>query len=86
MCNLITGKKSTLGDALKKLEKHIEIHKALKEGFKKIYGYTSNEDGIRHSMLEIPEIDFEDAKYFLVSCSAFVNYLKSKSSKANIFE
>ena len=49
-----------------------------------IYGYTSDEDGIRHSMLELPKINFEDAKYMLVSCSAFINYLKSKASKAGI--
>jgi len=85
MCNLITGSKTSLGNALKKLEKHIKIHTALKNGFIKIYGYTSDEDGIRHGMLDIPNIDFEDAQYFLVSCSAFINYLKSKTLKANIF-
>ncbi len=83
MCNLITGEKATLTDALKKLEKHINIHPALKNGFKKIYGYTSDEDGIRHSMLEEPKIEFEDAKYMLISCSAFINYLKSKVNKIN---
>jgi hypothetical protein len=70
--------KSTLGDALKSLEKSKTIHPALKEGFSKLYGYTSDADGIRHAMLEEPNIGIEDAKYFLLACTSFINYLKSK--------
>ena len=68
--------KATLGDALKAIEKNGQLHTALKEGFLKLYGYTSNEQGIRHAMLEEPNLTQADARYFLVSCSAFVNYLK----------
>lgn len=75
----ITGSKSaTLGSALKELEKSHELHPALKDGFLKLYGYTSDGDGIRHAMLEESKLTQADAIYFLVSCSAFVNYLKSK--------
>ena len=54
------------------------MHKALKEAFCKLYGYASDEGGIRHAegMFE-SNVSFEDAKYFLVSCCAFVNYLIS---------
>ncbi len=68
--------KATLGDALKAIEKNGQLHTALKEGFLKLYGYTSNEQGIRHAMLDEPNLTQADARYFLVSCSAFVNYLK----------
>jgi len=79
IAQIITGNpKATLGDALKTLEKSIKLHGALKEGFSKIYGYTSDEDGIRHAMLEEPNLGIEDAKYFLLTCTSFVNYLKSK--------
>jgi len=75
----ITGSKSaTFGDALKELAKKHPLHGALKDGFIKLYGYTSNSDGIRHAMLDEPQLTQADAIYFLVSCSAFVNYLKSK--------
>ena len=85
ICRVITGNpKATLGDALKIIGEHIEIHGALKEGFIKIYGYTSDEEGIRHAMLEESKVDFEDAKYMLVSCSAFINYLIMKAEKAGI--
>ena len=75
----ITGSKSaTLGTALKELGKTHSLHKALEGGFLKLYGYTSDSDGIRHAMLEESQLAQADAIYFLVSCSAFVNYLKSK--------
>lgn len=67
--------KGTLGSLLGKID---GLHVAQKEAFKKLYGYTSDEGGIRHSLLEEDKIDFEDAKYMLVVCSAFVNYLTGK--------
>ena len=76
--------KADLYKALKTIEDKIEIHKALKNGFISIYGYTSDEGGIRHAMLDEPNIDFEDAKYMLVSCTTFINYLIGKASKAEI--
>lgn len=84
VCNLITGGKDTLGDALKKVETKVAIHPALKKAFGNIYGYTSDASGIRHALLDEPNLDFEDAKYMLVSCSAFINYLVSKAAKAGI--
>ena len=60
------------------LEKGGELHSALKDGFSKLYGYTNDEHGIRHAMLDAPELTQGDAKYFLLSCTSFVNYLKSK--------
>ena len=85
LCNLITGsKKSTLGQALKLLKQKIEIHQALEKSFSILYGYTSDADGIRHALLEDTNLDFEDAKFMLVSYSAFVNYLIEKAAKAGI--
>lgn len=70
--------KASLGDALKVLEKKSELHAALKNGFSSLYGYTSDEHGIRHAMLEEPTLTVADAKFFLLSCTTFVNYLKTK--------
>jgi hypothetical protein len=76
VCQVITGdSKATLGDALRRLG----LHKALEKGFSAIYGYTSDADGIRHALLEESVLDADDARFFLVSCSAFVNYLISAS-------
>lgn len=70
--------KATLADALKAIEKNGTLHPALKDGFIKLYGYTSDEGGIRHAMLDEPNITPSDARYFLLSCTSFVNYLKAK--------
>lgn len=86
MCTLIAGtKKAELTQALTAMRKKgIDLHPALEQAFTKLYGYTSNEGGIRHALLEEPNLHFEDAKFMLVACSAFINYLKLKSSKAGI--
>jgi hypothetical protein len=85
ICKIIVKhKKATLGQALKKIELLIPIHKALKNAFSQLYGYTSEEGGIRHALLAEPNVEFEDAKFMLVSCSAFINYLKEKVSKTDL--
>ena len=85
ICRLITkDKKATLGQALKVVETKIGLHGALKKAFSNLYGYTSSAEGIRHALLDESKLSFEDAKFMLVSCSAFINYLTSKASKAGI--
>lgn len=74
----IGAEKGTLGQLIKKLEDEIGLHPALRASFSSLYGYTSDEDGIRHAILQSNSIAFEDAKFFLVVCSAFVNYVESK--------
>jgi hypothetical protein len=75
-----------LSGALDELSKNVDIHGALKAGFIKLYGYTSDEDGIRHAILEQPNVGFDEAKYMVVSCSAFVNYLIAKAQKAHLLK
>ncbi len=87
MCRLIAKKDSaTLAEALRELEikATIQLHPSLKAAFDKLYGYTSDAEGIRHALLDEPTLDSEDAKFMLVSCSAFINYLKTKASKAGL--
>lgn len=84
ICQIIAqNSKATLGEALKKLEEHgVKIHEAMKKSFSSLYGYTSDEGGIRHceGMFE-SNVTFEEAKFMLVSCSAFVNYLIAEYGK-----
>lgn len=80
LCEILTGikgKEATLGRMLKKLENSgVEIHAGLKSAFNTLYGYTSDANGIRHAGdIGGPASTFEEAKYMLVSCSAFINYL-----------
>lgn len=79
ICEIVTsfhGQEATLGNMLKNLEsKGIHIHPALKSAFSSLYGYTSNASGIRHAKkMGGEDSTFAEAKYMLVSCSAFVNY------------
>jgi len=79
----ITGKEASLGKMLKKLEDNgVVIHAGLKSAFNMLYGYTSDANGIRHAGdIGGPSSTFEEAKFMLVSCSAFVNYLIAVSAK-----
>lgn len=85
MCCIITGldgKNATLGTTLKKLrEKGVHIHSAMEKAFSSLYGYTSDEDGIRHGGIDFTNAPSEDARYMLISCSAFINYLLEKWRK-----
>lgn len=85
LCNSIKGgKNATLGEALKEIDKSVALHPAIKKGFDSLYGWTSDADGIRHALMDLTNLDFEDAKFMLVACSAFINYLTEKSVKAGI--
>lgn len=87
MCCIITGlsgSQATLGAAIKKLKDNgIHIHGAMESAFSSLYGYTSDETGIRHGGIDFKDAPAEDAKYMLISCSAFVNYLIEKWTKVN---
>ena len=62
-------------------ENGVEIHKGLKSAFNILYGYTSDAKGIRHAGdIGGPSATFEEAKFMLVACCAFVNYLISNIS------
>ena len=87
LCRIITGEtgsQATLGKMLKHLEeKGVKIPQAMRSAYSSLYGYTSDEGGIRHGSMEFKDVPDEDAKYMLVSCSAFVNYLIEKWNKVN---
>jgi hypothetical protein len=87
VCAIISGDtKATLGQALKKITDSVGLHPALEKGMSSIYGYTSDAGGIRHAMIEESNCDLADAKYMLVSCSAFINYLIMKVEKAGLLK
>lgn len=85
MCCIITGMtggQATLGNSIKKIKDNgVHIHSAMEKAFLALYGYTSDENGIRHGGIDFANAPAEDAKYMLISCSAFVNYLIEKWSK-----
>lgn len=80
-CQYIVGNpKATLGDALKKINSSSVIHPALEKGFLAIYGFTSDSGGIRHALIDGGQTpSYADAKFMLVTCSGFVNFLLTKT-------
>ena len=80
--NAVNGSPGTLGAALKRLG--VDAHPALAEAFSKLYGYTSDADGIRHALLSESKLEYEDAKFMLVACSAFVTYVLAKGARSGI--
>lgn len=82
ICREITGK-TTLGDALKELDKKgLQLSNMLKTAFEKLYVYTNDKaTGIRHALMDEKDAPgFDEAKFMLVACSAFVNYINAKNN------
>ncbi len=79
----ISGK-SNLSEGLRFLKTKFKLHSCLQLGFEKLYNYSSDENGIRHAIHGDRDIGFDEAKYMLVSCSAFINYLIPKANEHNL--
>jgi hypothetical protein len=60
----------------------------MKAGFTALYGYTSNEQGIRHAHLNEPTAspDEADALFMIGACAAFVSYLINKARAAGLLD
>ena len=86
ICQLIVGdNKATLGKALARLESKIgPYHHSFRNALNQLYDWTSDAEGIRHGMLGESGLGLEDAKFMLIACSAFINYLVAKADKAGI--
>ena len=75
----------TLGPALDSLEtSKVLKHQALKDAFKKLYGYTSNDQGIRHALLnqDVPNVGLDEALFMYGACASFAAYLANKHRQA----
>lgn len=76
---------NTFGEALNALQKsEKKIHPRLKETLDKLYAYTNQPDtGARHSLMDT-ESEYipasEEALFMVITCSAAVNYLKTKGA------
>lgn len=83
LCKNVSGQeKATLGAALKALETKGLMHPALKSAFSSLYGYTNDSGGIRHALMEESNLTSADARFMLISCSAFINYVIASTSNS----
>jgi hypothetical protein len=69
-----------LKPALESLERRGGLHPALKAAFNKLYGYTSDEQGVRHALLDRPDhnVRMDEALFMLSACASFASYLWRK--------
>ena len=85
VAKVISGKSdATLSPAIDELQgRGLLTHGSLAEGFKKLYGYTSDEKGIRHALLEKGDanVDEEEALFMFGACASFCSYLCRKRRK-----
>ena len=80
-CMIDPKANETLGPALDSLEREgLLKHGALKGAFKKLYGYASDEKGIRHALLDQDSSDagLDEAMFMFGACAAFAAYLVNK--------
>jgi hypothetical protein len=85
VCRLIGGsEKDTLSGALKKLSAKTPLHPAFEQALLKLYGFTSDEGGIRHSLMEEPSLRYSDAKFMLVLCTGFTNFLLARCAESGV--
>lgn len=79
--SFVVGRKTHGIKPLQEVSDKYRIHPALRDGFEKIYSWTSDDSGIRHRLMDSSSVTQEDARYMLVACSAFANYLIALNTK-----
>ena len=75
----------TLGPALQSLEQaDVLNHPALKKAFLNLYGYTSDEQGLRHALLDqgAANVGLDEAVFMFGACASFAAYLTQKHRQA----
>ena len=79
-CEIVSGQRGTLGDCLRGLGLTSPMHPAFRDALSKLYGWTSDAQGIRHALMDESTLDLADARFMLVLCSGFVSYLLSQKA------
>jgi hypothetical protein len=76
----VSGNDHAVLDALKVVERRTPLNPALSKGLNAIYGWTSQDDGIRHAMSDqAQKVDEPEARFMLSACLAFAAWLKRSS-------
>jgi hypothetical protein len=62
--------------------RRLVLHGGLKKAFCVLYGYASDEEGVRHALVleKEAQVDEADALFMLGACASFVSYLIARSS------
>ena len=76
-------KSHTLTQALKSINQDDSLHPGLIEACKRLYGYTSDEQGVRHALLDrkVSRVGRDEAVFMLGACASFASYLWRKHAE-----
>lgn len=77
---VIEDESATLSDALKKLkDRQWSMHPAFAKAISALYGWTSDEAGVRHAATaKVENVDKAEAVFMLGACASFCTYLLEK--------
>jgi hypothetical protein len=84
LCQALDNSHKTLGDCIKALAQRTGVNGILADSLSKMYASAS--ELVRHGKKEEVEVDLDDAKFFLISCSAWMNYIYMRAEKSGIVE
>jgi hypothetical protein len=87
LVRIISPSKS-FGQALAALEVDTKMHPAFKEALNKLYGYTSDEKGIRHPLIEssTSNVGMAEAVFMFGACASFITYLIAHARAAGLIK
>jgi hypothetical protein len=60
----------------------VDVHESFKQMVVKLYGWTSDDSGVRHGISGEVMVSHPEARFSLVMCSALVNFLAQKTVAA----
>jgi len=80
--HLTNNPSATLNAGLAAFEvRYGPLHPSLRQGLVKLYGYVTDDRGVQPALVDEPVVvSGDDARFMLVSCSAFTNYLVTLSA------
>lgn len=78
-----SSRKDGVSKPLRSVLDEYDLHPVMIAGFEKLYAFTSDAEGVRHSLMDKQKISQADARYMLSACSAFSNFLSAKRAEVN---
>jgi hypothetical protein len=77
LCASLGDETASLDDLLRRFAQESGPHNALRPAFNQLFGFKG--DGVAELLMAQPGVGFDEAKFMLVSCAAFVSYLRVKT-------
>jgi hypothetical protein len=86
LCSTLTAERHRgLKPGLDELEnKGVALHGALKKGMESLYGWASDDSGIRHGGPAAPSVELAEARFAVVICSSVVTFMVDKARVAGL--